>query len=127
MSRSTLRHLLAATILAVLGASGAVRAQQPACATCNTANTANGRTPDGTAQAPLLAKTRLVPSCAEFFTRPCGCWQHHNCDYNCSSLDSELIFIFGGCRQWYGEPCLKGPPYYGNQTAACPTGVGCRK
>ena len=31
-------------------------------------------------------------------------------DYSCSSLDAECVFIFGSCRQFYGERCLKGPP-----------------
>jgi hypothetical protein len=37
------------------------------------------------------------------------CWSHHN-SYSCGSLKSECVFIFGSCRAWYGEPCVKGPP-----------------
>jgi hypothetical protein len=38
-----------------------------------------------------------------------GCWASFN-GYGCSSLHSELAFIFGSCRTFYSEPCLKGPP-----------------
>jgi hypothetical protein len=40
---------------------------------------------------------------------PHGCYSHFN-DYSCSSLDSECKFLFGGCRVFFGERCLKGPP-----------------
>jgi hypothetical protein len=40
---------------------------------------------------------------------PLGCWSHHNA-YTCSSLKSELVYVFGSCRSFYGEGCLKGPP-----------------
>ncbi|HVS37042.1 MAG TPA: hypothetical protein VMS17_15890 [Gemmataceae bacterium] len=38
-----------------------------------------------------------------------GCWASHN-GYSCGSLQSEGTFIFGSCRQFFGDPCLKGPP-----------------
>jgi hypothetical protein len=41
--------------------------------------------------------------------RPLGCWSSFN-GYGCSSLKSELDFIFGSCRTFYSEPCLKGAP-----------------
>ncbi len=40
---------------------------------------------------------------------PILCYGNFN-DYSCSSLHSELAFIFSGCRFFYGERCLKGPP-----------------
>jgi hypothetical protein len=40
---------------------------------------------------------------------PIGCYANFN-DYSCSSLHSECLWIFGSCRQFYGERCLKGPP-----------------
>ena len=40
---------------------------------------------------------------------PIGCWASHN-GYSCSSAHAECIFIFGSCRAFYGEPCIKGPP-----------------
>lgn len=41
--------------------------------------------------------------------RPLGCWGTFN-NYGCNSLAGTLHFIFGSCRQFYGEPCLKGAP-----------------
>ncbi len=38
-----------------------------------------------------------------------GCWSHHNLP-TCSSLRSELTFVFGSCRAFFSEPCLHGPP-----------------
>ncbi len=38
-----------------------------------------------------------------------GCWSHHNM-YTCSSWKSECTFVFGSCREFFGEPCLPGPP-----------------
>jgi hypothetical protein len=38
-----------------------------------------------------------------------GCWSHHNM-YTCGSFQSEFTFVFGSCRQFFGEPCLPGPP-----------------
>jgi hypothetical protein len=43
------------------------------------------------------------------YGRPLGCWASFN-GYTCSSLPSTWTFIFGSCRDFYGEPCLKGPP-----------------
>jgi hypothetical protein len=43
------------------------------------------------------------------YHRPLGCWASFN-GYGCSSLKSECAFVFGSCRTFYGEPCLKGPP-----------------
>jgi hypothetical protein len=41
--------------------------------------------------------------------RPLGCWASSN-SYGCSSCRAELAFIFGSCRSFYREPCLKGAP-----------------
>jgi len=40
---------------------------------------------------------------------PWYCWASHN-SIGCGSLKAECNFIFGSCRTFYGEPCLKGPP-----------------
>ena len=40
---------------------------------------------------------------------PLTCWSTHN-GYSCGSLRSEGVFIFGSCREFFGEPCIKGPP-----------------
>lgn len=38
-----------------------------------------------------------------------GCNAHHSW-FGCGSLRSELTFIFGSCRTFYGEPCFPKPP-----------------
>lgn len=43
------------------------------------------------------------------FGRPLGCWSSFN-GYGCGSLKSDAAFIFGSCRTFFGEPCLKGAP-----------------
>jgi hypothetical protein len=40
---------------------------------------------------------------------PIGCYGHFN-DYSCNSFHSTVQFLFGSCRSFYGEACLKGPP-----------------
>jgi hypothetical protein len=40
---------------------------------------------------------------------PLTCYGHHN-DYACGSIHADLVFLFGSCRQFYGERCLKNPP-----------------
>jgi hypothetical protein len=42
---------------------------------------------------------------------PCYCVAHHN-GLGCGNLKAECVFIFGGCREFYGEPCYKGPNPY---------------
>jgi hypothetical protein len=44
------------------------------------------------------------------FVRKFGicCWSHHNCS-SCGSLVSETRFVFGSCRAFFGEPCMRGP------------------
>jgi hypothetical protein len=38
----------------------------------------------------------------------CCCWSHHNC-YSCGNIWSEGRYIFGSCKAFYGEPCMRGP------------------
>jgi hypothetical protein len=38
-----------------------------------------------------------------------GCYTTHNVP-GCGSLHSELTFIFGSCRVFFGEPCMARPP-----------------
>jgi hypothetical protein len=40
---------------------------------------------------------------------PLGCWTHHNM-FGCGSFKSEATFIFGSCRAFFGQECLKEPP-----------------
>ena len=72
--------------------------------------------------------------------RPLCCWSSFN-GYGCSSLSSTSSFIFGSCRTFYGEPCLKGappsalPPWAGPESgypgypgvAPAKAGCGCAK
>ncbi len=38
-----------------------------------------------------------------------GCWAHHNA-FGCTSFPAEMDFIFGSCRSFFGQTCLKQPP-----------------
>src|SRR5260370_11128100 len=38
-----------------------------------------------------------------------GCWAHHNM-FGCGSFRSEMNFIYGSCRSFYGQACLKETP-----------------
>jgi hypothetical protein len=57
------------------------------------------------------------------YHRPLGCWASFN-GYGCSSLHSELAFVFGSCRTFFGEPCLKGAPPSPLPPAGGPPPVG---
>src|SRR5437762_1613433 len=37
------------------------------------------------------------------------CWASSN-TMGCGNLKTDFLFAFGSCRQFYGEPCLNGPP-----------------
>jgi hypothetical protein len=37
------------------------------------------------------------------------CWAHHN-QYTCGTFVSEARFIFGSCRNFFGESCPASPP-----------------
>jgi hypothetical protein len=53
--------------------------------------------------------------------RQWGCWSHHNL-FGCGSIKSDLTFMFGSCRTFFGEPCLSPPPTGSgptNQPAGC--------
>jgi hypothetical protein len=58
----------------------------------------------------------------DWLRRPVGCWSHHDA-LLCSSWESERCFIFGSCREFFGEPCLKSPrPFslFHRGQATCP-------
>ena len=100
MHRPTVLRPLLAALLAVAAWTGAARAQE-----------------HGGYNAPVDPKataTRPNPVCNYF--RPC--WTHFNSDYGCSSFSSEMHFLFGGCRQFFGEPCFNGPPANGPCTSS---------
>jgi hypothetical protein len=60
-----------------------------------------------------LAETRPVKTAVheELHKHGLGCWASHN-TVGCMSLWSEITWIFGSCRTWFGEPC---PPPPGPQ------------
>ncbi len=41
--------------------------------------------------------------------RPLCCWASFN-GYGCDSFHSTTSFVFGSCRTFFGEPCLKSAP-----------------
>jgi hypothetical protein len=118
MSRSTLRRSLAATFVAVLAWHGSLRAQDPSCASCQ--NQASGQSSWGWGWFKPHLVPQVPPAKQEYHTPPVGCWQHHSCDFNCSTAHSEFVFVFGSCREFFGEPCLKGPPRQGDHFSPCP-------
>jgi len=40
---------------------------------------------------------------------PLTCWASHN-GFSCGSFRSESVFLWGSCREFFGEPCCKRPP-----------------
>jgi hypothetical protein len=72
------------------------------------------------AQPPDPAPPR--PPSKGFLRSFCDCWhrQGYACwtelgHPGCSSISSELTFMFGSCRQFFSEPCYTGPAGgYGN-------------
>jgi hypothetical protein len=53
---------------------------------------------------------------------PVACWASHN-GFSCGSTRSEATFLWGSCRQFFGEPCLQGPPPAWSPEARIPPGV----
>jgi hypothetical protein len=39
-----------------------------------------------------------------------NCWATHNA-LGCGSLQATCVFIFGSCRQFFDEECVKAPPH----------------
>ena len=37
------------------------------------------------------------------------CWASPD-SMGCGNLKTDFLFAFGSCRQWFGQPCLNGPP-----------------
>ena len=54
------------------------------------------------------------------YGKPLFCWASFN-GYGCQSRHSMAVFIFGSCREFYSEPCLKGAP-----PSAVPSWAGAR-
>jgi hypothetical protein len=81
----------------------------------------------GLAPAPYPERRRPL---AWLRNHPWKCWAHHN-TLGCGSCQSELAFLFGSCRTFFGEPCFKGPPPppwppgFGAGFGPGPGGCGC--
>jgi len=95
--RRTMRYLLAVMVAAVL-ATATAQAGEPGCD--------NDRGHDN-----------RRPGVEWFQGRPVLTWirgHEYHClssinSLGCGSLKSECTFMFGSCRDFYGEPCFKDP------------------
>jgi hypothetical protein len=107
-------------ILSALGMPATVRADGPPLEPVPNVIPPPGDSPAvkeaavGPAVVPLVAekaaKKPLCPLLAHFLhPHSWGCGSD---PYNpgCSSCEDECIFLFGSCRQFYGEPCYKKSP-----------------
>jgi hypothetical protein len=68
--------------------------------------------------APPLGPLPPAPPRRLYGLLPPRCWTTHN-NPGCGSCWAELVYVFGSCRAWYGEPCFPGP-----QRSADGTGAG---
>ena len=74
------------------------------------------------ATGPQLKRWHPIYNC--YLKSPLYCAAHHN-SVGCGSLKADYMFIFGSCRQFYGEPCFKGPnpyphPWWNKLGGSCP-------
>jgi hypothetical protein len=76
--------------------------------------------------APPLGPLPPAPPRRFYGLLPGKCWTTHN-NVGCGSCWAELVYVFGGCRAWYGEPCFAGPrsPYGPGPGAEAGAGGGC--
>ena len=93
MSHALWRSALVAVVLGLAVGAGAARAQDPET---NHPYVLNQDKPH-----PVLKLLHV--------SLPAGCWASHNGN-GCGNFRSDATFIFGGCRAFYGQACLKGPP-----------------
>ncbi len=90
---------VALAILVGLAFTGFARAQEPVAG--------NGLPNDGVS--PYGYPGNGVTSSTVQKPKRFGCWASH-LSFGCGSLKSECTFIFGSCRQYFGEGCRKTPP-----------------
>ena len=84
----------------------AVPAQPVPCAGAATVNAAVG----GPVAGPAPVSNRPFQRCLNRHGLACAS------DFNqlgCGNLHSELAFIFGSCRTFFGQPCYPNPPHFG--------------
>jgi hypothetical protein len=44
-----------------------------------------------------------------WWKKPCGCYANVNCE-GCWNCKADYIFVFGSCRKFFSQPCLKEVP-----------------
>jgi hypothetical protein len=72
------------------------------------ANCGNGYQGATQGQPAVKIKKGAFEKIKGFFNGPgCGCLP--NSDISCSNLQQEYQFIFGSCRNFFGNPCFKTP------------------
>ncbi len=92
----------------------------PSCATCDSQAA-------GEQKHSLKEKLHSHPICS-WVKREFHCYGDFDNMY-CGSGKSECKFIFGSCRDFFGDPCLKGPPPpipYGPGLGFAADGCRCR-
>ena len=119
MIRSLLRRTLLAAALGMGVTAGLVRAEEPPVAAGPVVGTegampANAVSGDGQGSVPCAPKKRLVEClrpCNLLHPlrnhRPLGCYANFN-DFSCTNLSTELLWVFGSCRQYFGERLPQG-------------------
>lgn len=55
---------------------------------------------------------------------PCHCWSNIN-HVGCGGIQAECTFIFGSCRKFFGEPCLRQAPEAIPGLNQAPSGCSC--
>ncbi len=114
MKRSWISRTILAAALGLAVLSGLVRGGEPPVAMSGSGVTSEvvdeGGAPQAEGHRRLLSRLRPVGIRTRIHNvASLGCYGNFN-DYSCGSLHSERQFIFGSCRTFYGERCLKGPP-----------------
>lgn len=105
-----MRKLIIPSVLAFVLAGGLVKAQNPNSPYGEFPRIHPGQTELPPGVPPVDNSPSAYPLRDHYQRgRPLGCWASFN-GYSCSSLPSTWAFVFGSCRDFYGEPCLKGPP-----------------
>src|SRR5262249_18609956 len=120
MRRSLWQRGLVVMALGLVSSAGWASGKEPAVVSTTTDMPAPDVTtiePAGLQEDPAPQQGRLIPRTEK--GRFHEWWHNHPIifgrygdfnDYACGSLRSDLVFLFGSCRWFYGERCIKGPP-----------------
>jgi hypothetical protein len=108
--RGTIHKVLLSAALACGMLNGVGRAQEP-CGDPGLSDCCDGEKGPALGQR-IWNKCRPAAVVERWRERgPLGCYSHFN-DYSCGSFHADFAFMFGGCRRFFGEQCLKNPPPY---------------